>query len=393
MLREIHAGREKLLGNHEVNLDMADYVDSECRLPVDVSLVPAHPSYGVISMLRYWRALLDSHRASDRYQFHSVLMGDYGSEQIQRRSRFHRIWTRHLAYPLQVRTHCRGKIAHVLDHSWADMLSHVPARMAKVVNVHDLIPLRYPGELREGQVKRFRQIVDHVQKADRAICISEYTKREAMEWLGIPEEKLRVVYLGVEPFILDEGIHAEIEARLACTEGLLRLGCIGSTLERKNLAILAPALARAKALGVDVALIRVGAKLPEAQVEALHQAIGSDRLIEMGILRDDQLAAFYRAVDGVVMPSTYEGFGLPVLEAMAAGTPVLSSSSSCLPEVGGDAALYFDPHMPDELAQRLVEWAEPERRRELGSLGQSRAAHFSWRSTLEGVYDVYRELA
>ncbi|HEY8962052.1 MAG TPA: glycosyltransferase [Luteolibacter sp.] len=360
---------------------------------IEVTWIPAHVGYGVISMLRYWQAMERSWEADDPFRIHSLFDRDFHSESLRARGKWERMVVRKILYPWRVRTRCEGRIAHVLDHSWADMLAYVPSGVRTVVTVHDLIPLRFAGGLSAGQVTRFRAVVEQVRRADRVVCISEYTKREVIELLDIPEKKIRVVPNGVEAFPEDEEAAVRMRSRMGGEPGSLLLGCIGNTLERKNLKVLAPALALVKARGMHVTLVRAGAPLPAPLREEIRAAVGAKHLVELGVLRDDELGPFYRAVDGVVVPSTYEGFGLPLLEAMAAGTPVLSSSATSLPEVGGGAALYFDPASPEELAERLREWSDPVKRVELSRKGLERAAAFSWRKTLEGMYAVYAELA
>jgi glycosyltransferase involved in cell wall biosynthesis len=112
----------------------------------------------------------------------------------------------------------------------------------------------------------------------------------------------------------------------------------------------------------------------------------------MGKLPDEALPRFYASIDAVVIPSLYEGFGLPVIEGMAARIPVIAANATSLPEVGGDVALYFDPHSPEELAAVLAKVANegvPLRQIEAG---YERAKRLSWRNCLEGIYEVYDEV-
>lgn len=369
---------------------------------ISIDWIPAHPSYGSVSMLRYWKKIAESLQAGDPYRIASVLEDHFHSEDLQSANRWYRMGMRKAGYPLEIRRKLQGELVHVLDHSWADMLDHVPRAMKKVVTVHDLIPLRFPGELTTAQVNRFRRTVEHLRHADRIICVSEYTKSEVHELLGIPEQRMVVVPNGVEPFEVSAAFDASFLNRFEEASagrhrqwresGVLYLGCIGNTSERKNLSILPDALRRAVGNGMRIVLVRAGSALPTALAGELEQALGQGNFIELGALPDEELGAFYRAMDGVVVPSTYEGFGLPVLEAMAVGTPVISSSATSLPEVGGDAVLYFSPNAPAELAQRLEQWGCETVRRELSSKGKNRAAGFSWRNHLLGLYAVYDEL-
>ena len=136
-------------------------------------------------------------------------------------------------------------------------------------------------------------------------------------------------------------------------------------------------------------MVRAGALVDRKLRDEFIDAMGQDNFIELGRVSDEELEDFYANVDVIVVPSLYEGFGLPVLEAMARGVPVISSDSSSLPEVAGDAALYFDPYKPEELADRLVQVVDNEVSERMKKRGLERAKKFSWRSTLKGIYSAY----
>ncbi|MFT3989915.1 MAG: glycosyltransferase family 1 protein [Luteolibacter sp.] len=359
-------------------------------MPETVSWLPAHPSYGSVSMRRYWQALRDRVRPDDRYRVESVLEP---WDQEWRRGfsgKAKRAWQRRIAYPAKVRAGCRGRIAHVLDHSWADLLDAVPAGVKKVVTVHDLIPLRFPGGLSETQLARFKGWVERLHRADAVISVSQYTKDETVEQLGIPSEKIHVVPNGVE---LPEKGSALLPLERVTANGRFRVGSIGSIIARKNLEILPAALVRAHAtLPQGVTLVRAGARLPAALADDVRNALGEGGLIELGHLSDAEVARFYRSIDVMAVPSLYEGFGLPVLEAMAAGVPVIASNATSLPEVGGDCALYFSLDDPEELARQLVFVAEGHLPNNWIERGEARTRQFSWQASLEGIYRVYDQL-
>lgn len=359
--------------------------------PTDVTWIPAHPIYGAVSMRRYWQALSESTRDDDPIRIHSVIQPTDIEIPPGIQGMAARYWQRKYAYPAIIRRKFRGEIAHVLDHSWADMLPHVPTGALKVVTVHDLIPLRFPAELNPAQAARFRSWVARVEDADAVIAVSEYTKREVQHYFQVPSEKIHVIANGVE--LPSEGPAAKPVRRADVESGNLVVGSIGSTITRKNLAILPEAFSRFTArTGRRISLVRVGPSLPTALADELRNVLGPAGLIELGRLSDAELGDFYRSVDVVVVPSLYEGFGLPVLEALAWGIPVISSNSTSLPEVGGDEALYFDPTSPEELAVQLAQVAQSGMPEGWSEKARARAARFSWRASLEGVFSVYQEL-
>jgi glycosyltransferase involved in cell wall biosynthesis len=350
-----------------------------------VSWIPAHPVYGGVSMTRYWKLLEGAAQPGDPFVCRAILPESAGEIPLSS-GKAKRFLTRRILYPAMVRTRAKGQIVHVLDHSWADLLPFTPGRALKVVTVHDLIPLRFPGELSPAQAGRFRSWVSHLKQADAVIADSEYTKQEVQDLLGIEREKVHIVLLGVEmpPDSLSPASRPHDPARPFR---------IGSTLERKNLAILPEALARLQAaVQRKVVLVRVGAALPTPLAAALRNALGEDGLVELGRLPDEALGDYYAGLDVVVVPSLYEGFGLPVIEGMAARVPVVASRSTSLPEVGGDVAFYFDPHSPEELAVVLAGIATDGVSQQRIDEGYERAKGLSWRKCLEGIFEVYAGL-
>lgn len=357
-----------------------------------VTWIPAHPSYGSTSMRRYWNALDSSLLPEDPFEVHSLIRPAGESGLQGWRQKVNKIWHRKISYPMKISCSCTGRIVHVLDHSWSDMLAHVPHKIAKVVTIHDLIPLRFPGGLSESQIQRFRTCVSRASEADAVIADSVYTKREAVELLDIPEEQIHVVPCGVD--LPDAVVHRSwIEEKISSAdiEGkALKIGSIGSTLERKNLAIFPQALATYSAKDAGKAiLIRAGAKLPINLAEDIRRILGPDGLIELGYLRDDELGNFYQSLDVMVVPSLYEGFGLPVIEAMAWKVPVIASRATSLPEVGGNNVIYFDPNDARELGEQLSHLRCNGLPDSWLSDAHRRASAFSWRASLDGIFSVY----
>lgn len=361
--------------------------------PSSITWIPAHPCYDGVSMRRYWQSLAQAWRESDRYQIGSVIR----PLEVRARAGFagkaERLWQRRFAYPAVIRRNCSGPLAHILDHSWGDMLRAIPKTVKTVVTVHDLIPLRFQDHLTDSQLKRFRSWVDACRQADHLIAVSDYTKREIVELLKYPEDRISVVPNGVDHPTANFHVSDRISSAIAAAGRRFLIGSLGSVLGRKNLAILPEALGRFEQLaGSKVCLVRAGSRLPASIVESIHLTTGPESLVELGFLADDELDGFYEVCDVIAVPSRYEGFGLPVLEAMARATPVVAANASSLPEVGGDAAVYFDPESPMELARALAGLLSPEVRGPRARQGLERSAAYSWRRCLEGVYGVYDRL-
>jgi glycosyltransferase involved in cell wall biosynthesis len=201
------------------------------------------------------------------------------------------------------------------------------------------------------------------------ITISEFTKGEVMELLDVPEERIRVIPLASRDEFGPEGSAAEGDYVLA----------VGTLEPRKNLARLAEAANRA---GLELRVVG-------ARGWGGVQADGAG-VRWLGHVPDAELAELYRGALCVAYPSVYEGFGLPVLEAMACGAPVVTSRGSATEEVADGAAVLVDPSDPEAIAAGLAEAIS--RRDELARLGRERAARFSWERVADETVAVYEEL-
>jgi glycosyltransferase involved in cell wall biosynthesis len=236
-----------------------------------------------------------------------------------------------------------------------------------VVTVHDLAVLRHPGTFNQWTRRYSRFAVPRVARAARrVIAVSEFTRREVVELLGVPEERIRVIPNGVgEPFCPD-GPAAEGDYVLA----------VGTLEPRKNLAA-----AQEAAQGLGVELRVVGARgWGDVQVDGW-----------LGRVSDDELAALYRGARCLVYPSLYEGFGIPVLEAMACGTPVVTAAGGATEEVAGGAAVLVDTRDPAAIAAGIEE--ADARRDELRGRGLERATRFTWERVAAETRAVYEEAA
>lgn len=175
----------------------------------------------------------------------------------------------------------------------------------------------------------------------------------------------------------------------------IKLLMVGSVLRRKNLRVIPPVVRELRRRGFNVCLLRIGQRLTIEMAEEVKSALGSGGMLcELGLVPDSTLHAAYASADALIFPSTLEGFGLPILEAMAAGCPVLSSNAASLPEVGGDAVLYFDPHDAGQAADACVRlMTEPGLRELLKDRGKQRASLYTWASHWKRLCDTYREVA
>lgn len=241
------------------------------------------------------------------------------------------------------------------------------SRMPVVVTVHDLALLRYPEAFRPWHRTTGRLALrSAVRAADAIVAVSEFTRDELVDLLGVPADRIRVVRNGVEPVFSPAGLRAEGDYVLA----------VGTLEPRKNLARVVEAARLA-----GVALRVVG---------AIGWG-GVDVPGWVGRVPDEELACLYRGARCVVYASLYEGFGLPVLEAMASGVPVVTSRGGATEEVAGGAAVLVDPLDPEAIAAGIAEATG--RRDVLISRGLERAREFTWAAAADAVERLWRELA
>ena len=279
-------------------------------------------------------------------------------------------------------------LVHGLSQGLGHLLSHLRGSPRTLATVHDLIPLRFPGELTKAQVARVRRQTDRLSGFDLLTTVSEFTAHEVTELTGIPRERIRVVENGIDQNVFRSPI--DLPAALESLSGRPYVLSVGSAIPRKNLGILPEVFAEFLTQEPDFMLVRAGATLPAELRERFSRLCGKERLIELGRIPDEILVPLYQHASIFFFPSLYEGFGLPVIEAMAAGTPVVCSNTTSLPEVGGDAAIYFDPNVPSHGAEALLVALSQES--ELISRGLEHSSRYSWDRTMEGHLTCYREL-
>ena len=362
--------------------------------------LPSHPTAAAASMDRHWRELERQRReVGEPAGWRLVSPLGEAPPETRRGGRWERAWHKYVGYPLAAGRAARAKgvrVVHVLDHSFAHLLAGVPDRgIFKVATVHDLAPLQDAADLTPAQVARFRRTVENLHRADLVLADSRHSADEAIKLLALRPERVRVLPLGVdvERFQWRAGA-AEVPPWDRAVQGCQVVLSVGVTTGRKNLASL-PAVfraLRAAAPELPVTLLRAGHLLPEALRDELRTVLGEGGLVELGFVSEAELVAAYQRADALLFPSRLEGFGFPVLEGMAAGCPVVCTNVTSLPEVGGEAALYFHPDDPAGAAGHLRQLFTDEGfRRERVRLGREQAARFSWREHYRKLLDIYRQ--
>ncbi len=277
-----------------------------------------------------------------------------------------------------------------------------PTRKPVVVTVHDLAFKRYPDTAPHGTRRWLRQLEAALRRATCVIAVSQSTKRDLIELLAVPEQRVTVIPHGVDMDVFRPApaqVIGEARARLGIDGPYLL--ALGGIEPRKNLSGLLSAYAR---LAADIrpALVIAGGGVewnPEGRVllrEALEALEPSVRrhVVTTGYVTEGDKVALLTGAEALVYPSLYEGFGLPVLEAMACGTPVVTSNVSALPEVAGGAAVLVDPSDPESIAEGISRvLTDGSVRDRLQKVGPARAARFTWSETARRTAEVLHAAA
>jgi glycosyltransferase involved in cell wall biosynthesis len=314
-----------------------------------------------------------------------------------------RVLNRFWDYPRWLRARARHyDVLHVIDHSYAH-LARATGRTPAVVTVHDLDAFRtLLGQPGGGGLPAalVRRLAAGLRLARVVVCVSQAVRDELISSGLVPSERIRVVTNGVHPSC-SHVPHADADAVIATRLGpvgrRLELLHVGSVISRKRIDVLLGVLAGVAAVHPDVVLLRVGGALTAAQrADAVRLGVG-DRIVELPPLDRSALAAVYRRAALVLLPSEREGFGLPLVEALACGTPVLASELPVLREVGAEAVTFAPVgDVPTWIARTLALLAErrhPARWDERRLRGRLRADTYGWEASGAAYAALYREVA
>jgi glycosyltransferase involved in cell wall biosynthesis len=282
-----------------------------------------------------------------------------------------------------------------LTHSPAPVF--LPTRGKKIITVNDLFFLDSPDQADRGARRNFAgRVARAVEAADGIVTISGFSRRSILDRFPVDEKKIRVIPLGVDSEWKSEPADADlvrVRAELAPPGPFLLF--VGALEPRKNLVRLVEALKILHDRGQKVPLLIVGRPGGDSvRVRDNIERLGLGPMVKLlGYLDADSVRCLYRLAAALVFPSLAEGFGLPVLEAMAGGLPVAASGTSAIPEVAGGAALLFDPASPEDIAQKVGQILDDQQlRRGLAEKGRNRAALFDWKKTAVATLEFYHAL-
>jgi glycosyltransferase involved in cell wall biosynthesis len=290
----------------------------------------------------------------------------------------------------------------LIHYPYFDIYNHtLPIIKSKptVLSILDLIPLQYPEHYPAGIKAKFNFLLQKisVQNVKKFITISQFSKKQIIEYLNVPSEKIEVVYLAAEKiFSPRKNGLSEIHEKYSLPNKFVLY--VGDVNWNKNLWNLAQA---SLSSGFPLVIVGKNAKDPqnlhhvEMQPfnEWLRQFGRLKEIHRLGYVPDEELVGIYNLASVYCQPSFVEGFGLPLLEAMACGTPCISSDRSSLPEVGGDAVLYFDPEKTDEMEELIINVVNNKNlSKRLKDAGIKRSQKFTWEKVANQLLTTYSDL-
>jgi glycosyltransferase involved in cell wall biosynthesis len=265
-----------------------------------------------------------------------------------------------------------------------------------IITVYDLTPLLFSETHEKGRVLMHKYLFPLIlKKSDKIISISHHTKNDIIKHFKIPEDNIKVIHLAANENYkpLNENEINNIKQKYNLNYPFILY--VGTLEPRKNIPTLLKAFYKLKKQGIKHKLVITGKKgwKYKSIFETIEKLNLQKDVIFTGYVPDEDLPALYNAADLFVYPSIYEGFGLPPLEAMQCGTPVITSNTSSLPEVVGDAGIMVNPYDVDELANKMYEVLTNDGlREELSKKGIERAKLFSWKKCAEEHLKVYEEV-
>jgi glycosyltransferase involved in cell wall biosynthesis len=305
-----------------------------------------------------------------------------------------RIWHRaHIPLPVEIFTG-RVNLFHATDFVLPPTLPHV----ASLLTVHDLSFVRVPNSASPSLKEYLDRIVpDSVRRSTYVLADSLATKNDLIDLYSAPSSKISVLLSGVDSRFFDP-VSSFVLMTTRSKYGIDKISyifAVGTVQPRKNYSRLIQSLAQLRSQGIDVHLVIAGGK---GWLESpIYKAVSDSKMQEfvhfIGFVDDKDLPALYRSAVCVAFPSLYEGFGLPILEGMACGVPVLTSNVSSLPEVAGDSAIMVDPYDLDAITdglQRLI--LDSDLRNTLIQKGLVRARQFTWEKSAQQLLGIYQNL-
>ncbi|MGB9940899.1 glycosyltransferase family 4 protein [Methanosarcina sp.] len=299
----------------------------------------------------------------------------------------------YFAYPFIVKKKViENNVKHVTRQDLAFLLELMDLKKT-IVTCHDIIPVAYYNT----RNPIWKLNAKGLRKAEKIITVSEFSKKDISKYIKYPEEQIEIIPPAVDHNLYYPNRSKKCLSKYGIGDSEKVILYVGAEEPRKNVQFLVNSFSKLKNRIPQVKLLKVGTPNYIGVREKLLKQIETLNLqkdvIFVGYLSERELAELYNAVDLFVFPSLYEGFGMPPLEAMACGTPVITSNTSSLPEVVGDAAIQADPYNVEKFVEEMYEvLTNEEFKEEMTRKGLKRSKIFSWDNSAKKTLKVYKEL-
>ena len=303
------------------------------------------------------------------------------------------IW-RNMSLPLRL----KGRKLDIVHDTYEAGFFSFKTPFKKIMTIHETAFIRFPGAYRRRGMAYYKYLFPLIVKnTDMIITPSESTKRDLVTYLKVPEDKIRVIYEAADERFKPLDKTAIIEVRQKYGLDFPFILYVGLMIPKKNIPALIKAYNKLKKTGMEHKLVITGRKAPRVENAEIFEIVERLNLqkdvIFTGYIPPDDLPGLYNAADLFVYPSFNEGFGLPPLEAMACGTPVITSNTSSLPGVVGDAGIMIDPYDIEGLAEAMDKVLTNQAlRQEMIKKGLKRAKRFSWEKMARETLKVYESV-
>ncbi|EKD90508.1 MAG: hypothetical protein ACD_31C00002G0007 [uncultured bacterium] len=291
----------------------------------------------------------------------------------------------------------------VLFHSVDQLFIPKTDRFKRIVTVHDLIPTVYPKEYLNNLNPYFRRTylesIKQLPKVEHIIAVSNYTKKDIIKYFSIDENKISVIYEAADPIYRVHRPHhclENLKNKFMLSEDFILF--VGGIDPRKNLKTVVEVFSEISKENRNLNLVITGSDImvdedpSKRKIDKLIKKYKlKEKILPLGFIDTNDLACLYNRAKMLIYPSNYEGFGLPVLEAMACGCPVISSNRTSIPEIAGNGAIFIDPDNIEEIkiaVKRLLN--DKLLSNSLRKRGLSRAKLFSWKKTRRETFQVYK---
>ncbi|MBM7558082.1 glycosyltransferase involved in cell wall biosynthesis [Halanaerobacter jeridensis] len=266
-----------------------------------------------------------------------------------------------------------------------------------VLTIHDITPLLFSEDYSKMAIMYMKSMIWLAKfRANKVITVSKNTKQDLIDKFNFKEEKIKVTHIAIDDFYEQiDDVQALNTIKNKYNTGEEYLLYVGNIKPYKNISRLLKALAKVKKYNKDIKLIIVGKRDDgyDEVFDIMEEHNLEDNVSFTGFVSNEDLLLLYNAATAFVFPSLYEGFGLPPVEAMACGTPVVATNTSAVPEVVDDAAVKFNPYDVNEMAKSIIDVLDNKKlQQKLSKNGLKRAEKFSWKKTAKETLEVYKEV-